>query len=189
MSKPALCFMVDIESLGLDPHCLITVIAVTPFMSDHSWEGEPVKYNLNGSEQKNRTIDFNTVLWWFEQEDAAIKSMARSMRSGLNNRNMDMLLALVSDLQAKAAYFSESLNDCEFWFRGPQFDCVAIETLLKSLGIKAPWKYDMVCDLRTHMRSGGVTLDDVTPSRDFLKHDAGEDTLFQIECHRAALQN
>jgi hypothetical protein len=184
---PKVCFMTDIESLALKGQCLITVIATAPFLSDHSWRGSPIRYSLNGREQRNRDISFDTILWWFEQDDAAIKSMARSMRSGLNSPIKDMLVAWIQDLHAKAAEFGVQLDECEFWFRGPQFDAVAIETLCEGLGIKAPWKYDKVFDLRTLLLTAGITdLASIETSRTYVKHDAADDVDFQIDCHKQA---
>lgn len=71
--------------------------------------------------------------------------------------------------------------------RGPQFDLVAIESLLQELDMEAPWIYDRVEDLRTVLAHSKIDPKEVPTPEGFIKHVAYWDCRYQIDQYLAAL--
>ena len=104
-----------------------------------------------------RTIEKVTVDWWRENE-----------------------LTVPRGKKCPLEFFHELCEFCKineierYWFRGPQFDCVKLESLASDWGTKVPWKYNQVRDCRT--------LDDFCERREQKKevsHHALEDATEQ----------
>ncbi len=76
----------------------------------------------------------------------------------------------------------------EVWARGPQFDIVNLETLFVDCGLRAPWAYDRVMDLRTTMRLAGIKSEDVDSSG-IVPHIAIDDCRFQLRGYIEAVKH
>jgi hypothetical protein len=130
-----------------------------------------------------RTVNFDTVLWWMEQEDAARKKLKESA-----GNDSEVLLSLVRSIHRKLADLIRTVGDSnvELWARGPQFDVVNLESLFVDCGLSAPWRYDCVMDLRSLGRLAGVRTADVDRAG-LIPHVASEDCKFQIRMYAQAI--
>jgi len=179
--------MIDLETLDTGPRSVITQVGIIAFpIDDPETEIRRISEYLPAQPQivLNRTISFETVLWWMDQEDIARKRLKES-----SGNDMEQLLAFVRSIHRKLSDLIRSVgeNNIEVWARGPQFDVVNLESLFIDCGQSVPWKYDTVMDLRTLGRLAKVETKDVD-REGLVPHVAIEDAKFQIrfyvECIR-----
>lgn len=191
LESPRLLLMLDIESLDLGPRPVITQIALVPYdleedelLDKKSFvEYLPIQPQLDMATP--RTISASTIVWWMQQSDEARARFE-------NNLGDDMF-----DLQWVAKNFADSFRRITangtipytLCAKGPQFDVVAVETLLGELGVDVPWdsnqEYEWVEDLRTLLRHHRINAHDVPVPEGFIKHVAYWDCRAQIDQYLA----
>ena len=149
------CIMIDIESLSLSTtDAPILQIAAVPFDSeDTEMTGEIRAFNeffpLQPQLDLSRKINADTLGWWLDQPR---EMLARIRRQCLVGNDPEELFALLRALNRKIdSVIDSSGGDYEIWARGPQFDLVAIATLMQACGQTPTWDYNKVRDLRTLM--------------------------------------
>lgn len=183
---PRLLLMVDIESLDLGPRTVVTQIALLGYDLE---QDQHLKLNYNEflpiqpqlDAVKPRTISAQTLWFWFQQPDEARLRFE-------NNLGDDPF-----DLQYLAKSFTDTFRRMIVGYessyvivaKGPQFDLVAIESLLTELDVEVPWQYDRVDDLRTLLRKAKINPKDVPTPPGFIKHVAFWDALWQIDQYLA----
>lgn len=189
-AKRQIGLMLDIESLDTGPRSVILQIALTPFDID---EEEVMDFPFNAFLPMQpqldfitpRTISADTLLWWMDQSDEA--------RANLKACGVDDMHSLRVIMGSFVHEFNRmiSIPNSEYILvaRGPQFDVVNVESLLRDLGMKAPWGYNKVVDLRTMMRNANISSKDVPQDPKMVAHDARWDNLYQIDSFFAAKKN
>lgn len=181
---PTLGFMLDIESLDLGARPVITQIALYPFdmeteelIPDALHQYLPMQPQLDLI--PSRSISAETLAWWMDQSDDA----RAAFRYNLSDE-FDELPLLMKQLVSRFNKLTRNgAIEYELIAKGPQFDVVAVETLLRDCGLKAPWRYDRVVDLRTLQRYAGVSSRDMDTPAGFIAHRADWDAKFQIEVY------
>lgn len=193
LPKRQIGIMLDIESLDVGPRSLITQIAMTGFDIDEEevmeYPFEPFNGFVPFQPQLDfitpRTISAKTIAWWMRQSDEA--------RANFEQNTIDDMHSLRVLMQSFVDQFNQlaGIPNSEYIVvsRGPQFDCVNVESLLNDLGMQAPWKYDTVWDLRTMMRMADLKSSEVEKHPKHIDHDARWDCDFQIRCFFAAKRN
>lgn len=177
--------MIDIESLGLGPDCVITQAAFMAVpMDDTETRLAYDSFHLPIQPQLDagRSALGATLIWWMQQDDKARKEFDK------NDGDSDALIAFVRSFIRKIKQVIDEVPDYEIWARGPQFDVVALESLFKMCGESAPWEYNKVRDLRTLTELAKVQKGDVDES-DIVKHIALEDCRLQIRYYDAAMRS
>jgi 3' exoribonuclease, RNase T-like len=183
--------MIDIESLSLGPHPVITQLGLQAWnLADASeYIGTPLHTYLPIDPQissliPSRKVSGDTLIWWMEQSDAARMAFKES-----RGNDVDELFSLMRHFVRRFnTITNEGTADYEIWARGPQFDLVAIESLLFQCGIPAPWAYDKVNDLRTLMHLANLKTKDVPMPTGLVRHNALDDCRYQILCYEAAIR-
>lgn len=132
--------MIDIETLGVNEDAAVISIGACFFDTKTKEIGAKFSMNLKLDEQlKNRTIDADTLKWWFTQSDAA--------KHVFNEE------AVPSDVVCKmfAAWVlaNAQLEDVRPWGNGATFDITIMENLLRQYNVDPPWMFKNVRDLRT----------------------------------------
>jgi len=181
---PTVGIMFDIETLGLDARAVVTQIAMYAFdMEQESIMPDAMHLYLPMQPQFDlvppRTITADTLVWWMDQPDEARAAFQRSL--GDDFEELPILMASLVRRFNKLT--NDGIWEYEVMAKGPQFDLTLIETLLTDCGMKAPWKYDRVIDLRTLQRYAGITSKDLTPPEGFIPHRADWDAKFQIQAY------
>lgn len=179
--------MLDLETLDLGPRSVITQVGIIGFpLDDPDTEMRRINEFLLVQPQiaLNRTISFDTILWWMDQED---KARAKLKESAGND--MEELLAAVRSVHRKLSDLIRSVGErnVELWARGPQFDVVNLQTLFVDCGLDVPWAYDCVMDVRTLGRLAGVSSSEVDRAG-LVPHVAIEDAKFQIRHYVEAIR-
>ena len=179
--QPEVILMLDIESLALGPRPVITQAALLGYdlNEDELLDSRHVQYYPVDPQQMiipPRRIMATTIAWWMKQSDDARENFELSTSNDFQD-----LPALGRNL---ISVFNQLTNNgtrpYELYARGPQFDVVAIETLLEELGLEKPWKHDSVRDLRTLLALAGVNPKNVVKPAGFIPHIAYWDARWQI---------
>ena len=128
--------MIDIETLSIENNAVIVSIGACSFnMYDiDSPEKDTFYRELEWADQitKGRDIQKSTINWW--------NSLPISIPKGKEFPEYSMIDLLT---------WCKLVKPVNYWFRGPQFDCVKLESLAKDYGCEVPWKFWEVKDSRT----------------------------------------
>lgn len=188
-TPPKLHIHFDIESLDLGPRPIITQVAMLALDLDEDEILERMHYQYYPVQPQMRliparTFSFDTFLWWTKQSDDARKRLEQS-----SSNEDEEIPALLRHL---VTTFNNITNNgaipYEIWARGPQFDLVAIESLMAEYGIAVPWKYDTIRDLRTLLALAGINPKNVPKPQGFVGHAAIWDVRYQIEQYRVGIR-
>jgi hypothetical protein len=189
-TQPSVIVMLDIESLDIKPNAIVTQMAALGWHTEDPDAEfiQPVQSFLPIQPQQElipaRTIRGSTIIWWMKQESAARERFQES-----DGEDFDELMALGRHFVSRVQRMIDEAGpegNYEVYARGPQFDVVVIESLLNQLGLKAPWKYDKVRDLRTLMALAGISTADVPQLAGQVTHDALWDCKYQKACYLEA---
>jgi hypothetical protein len=131
--------MIDLETLGTNPECVIMTLGAIkfdPFTDEEPHSGIYLRCEIEEQTDLGRTIDDSTLAWWAKQ-DAAIKEEA----FGDHDRvSMDELTRAINK-------FCVGVD--VLWCQGPLFDYAILQNLYKQIGKPCPWNYWQIRDSRT----------------------------------------
>lgn len=181
---PTLGLMLDIETLDLGARPVILQIALYPFdmeteelIPDALYQHLPMQPQLDLIPA--RTISADTMNWWMQQSDDARREFEKNVSDDFG----ELPLLMKQLIHRFNKLTNNGKRDYELIAKGPQFDVVAVETLMRDCGLPAPWRYDRIIDLRTLQRYAGVSSTDLTPPPGFIPHRADWDCKFQIQVY------
>lgn len=188
-TPPQLHIHFDIESLDLGPRPIITQVAMFALDLDEDvilerkhYEFYPVQPQLRLPTP--RTFAFDTLVWWMDQSKEA-RDRLRQSSSNEDEEIPALLRHLVTT-------FNKMTNGgkipYEIWARGPQFDLVAIESLMADYGLTPPWEYNKVRDLRTLLALAGINSRNIGKPAGFVGHAANWDVRYQIDQYRVSIK-
>lgn len=157
--------MFDLETLGLGARSVIVSIGACRFdVENEPTDTMALLLDMEEQQKNGRKIDLGTVTWWMEQSDEA-----RAWNFNKHNRY---------GVEVALSAFSTFCQGAElFWCRGTNFDSVLLENLMLSYGVKPPWGYNKVRDVRTldELDEG----DPMSPDA-FVAHKPLDDCLVQV---------
>lgn len=151
--------VVDLETFGLNKGSVILSVGIVAITNlELSTE---LHMHLNIPEQiaAGRTIDPDTVMWWFKQGAEARLLQADASRFTLR------------ETQVVVRQFFDTVNPRYVWGNAPSFD---LDMLGDYLGGKQ-WQFFQECDVRTLRRAFNENFDAVTG------HDALSDAKAEAE--------
>lgn len=162
--------MIDIETLGTRPNAPVTTIGAC-FFDPMTGEIGPEFYRKIDMVDAMRfgSADADTIRWWLTQEREAQSELVKGK---------DLLADVLKDL---AAFYNKG-KDASVWGNGPTFDITILEYAYgKCLGLKAPWPFWNVRDVRTvvQLAEGLVTKPGAFHEKG-VAHNALDDCIFQI---------
>lgn len=178
---------IDIESLALGPRPVITQIAM-------------LGYDLNEDELMNpryneylpidpqlqiippRRIMGSTIAWWMKQSDEARALFELSTGTDFE----DLAVIMRGFIRAFNQLTDNGRKNYEIQSKHPQFDIVAIETLLDELGLEKPWGHRTVTDLHTDLMRARINWKNIPTPEGYIAHTAYWDARHQIDMHLAA---
>lgn len=153
--------MVDIETLGLEPGCVILSIGAVEF--DVNGYREPFYHNIDIESCQNAglTIDAGTLQWWLEQD-----------------QEVQGVLTGGVELERALDEFTEYYQGAaEIWANSPSFDCEILDAAYKAVDEDAPWDY---YDERCFRTLRSLPLITEKPQRGN-EHDALDDARYQAD--------
>lgn len=168
--------MIDIETLGREPGCVILSIAAIPF--------EPLTNN-RGSEKFLAHIDvLSSIIKNYKINEETVKFWAKQPRELIRDTQKN-----ACDIEYALTQLAEFIkeNECErIWCQGAAFDIPILEHAFKKHNIDIPWLYYNVRDTRTLYDV--CDFDPKSIERQGKHHDALDDCHYQIECVYRALK-
>lgn len=155
--------MIDMETLGVTPDCMILTIGAVHFSPYGTGVTDSLylKVSLEEQEQLGRTIDNSTLDWWSKQNPVILEE-------ALSDADRISLSEAVEKLH-------KFMWGCKrFWSHGSVFDLMILENLYRQLKRPLPWNFWDLRDTRTVFDLGH---DPEMPQNS--KHDALQDAIRQ----------
>lgn len=177
MAKKMNHVMIDIETLGKVPYCVILSIGAVEFDMNSSSTGKTFykKISLDSMLKAGLLVDSSTILWWMGQSDEARKEFTG--KSGY--------VSIQNALNEFTKYFKSLDKDVSVWANSPGFDCNHIQEAYELvLGGEAPWRYNQPRDCRTLFS----IYPERAPVKSGIAHNALDDCMWQIENLRLAVK-
>lgn len=168
--------MLDIETLGKKPGCVVLSIgacAFNPFGDGYSYEFYQNIDPKDGEDVWGLSVDPDTVRWWKGQSEESRAHLVPDR---------------IGTMEAAYAFgdWFKSVNGKEVWCQGATFDVPIMDAVFSATGQIAPWKYYDVRDTRTIYDICG--LDPRTVKHEGTYHNALDDAIHQVKCVQEALK-
>lgn len=153
--------MIDIETLGVEPGCVILSIAATNGQAD----GFHIHIDVEDSVNNGLIIEPRTTMWWMEQGDAARKLICEA--------GAPLLSALT--------LFNHAFdwNNARVWCNGAAFDFPILKAAFAKCGMKLPWPYYAEMDYRTLKNLVSKQTFESLRAKPSVAHDALADAVAQ----------
>lgn len=167
--------MIDIETLGTKPGCVILSIGAIQFHPKSSTYNSKTFYSvidIGGQVISGLTVDPDTLKWWREQSIEAQEVITRGDRDSLS-------VAL-----KYLAEFCTGAN--KIWAKPPDFDLAILEFAYDLTGISVPWTFRQKVDVRVIDYLANV-FDIPLPDFEGVKHNAESDCVNQIRLVQAVV--
>jgi exodeoxyribonuclease VIII len=151
--------MADIETLGTCPRSAVLTIGAVLF--------DPRKQDDVGALERrgllrrvsmndaltHGTVDPDTIKWWFEQDDKAIKELVTgeivSLKTALEELRQYAVHRWVKGDDKFFAGHSQYPIATTIWANSPNFDCTILEHACRQVGEVFPFKFFQYRDVRT----------------------------------------
>jgi len=148
--------MLDIETLGTDPGCVILQVGAVRFGRDGIGAEFDESPDIVSCELNGLTIDAETLRWWMAQD--------HNDEMLLDGRGLELVLSDFADWYGDAD---------ELWCKGPDFDAAILNAAYDAVGVEPPWDYWQTRDVRTiealpvdvEVEHGGVEHDALDDAR------------------------
>lgn len=168
--------MVDLETFGLRPGCVLRSIGLVMFDPENNRIGD--EYYANISEEcqleKGCHKDDGTVAWWNRQSSDAQQALLKDQKP----------FAQVAD----ELYLIFRRNKGKYiWGQGANFDVVLLAHHFHLYGLQSPWLYYNARDTRTAYEMGEFNSNTII--RQGTYHNALDDAKHQVRCVQAAYKN
>uniref|UniRef100_A0A6C0LY42 3'-5' exoribonuclease Rv2179c-like domain-containing protein n=1 Tax=viral metagenome TaxID=1070528 RepID=A0A6C0LY42_9ZZZZ len=178
--------MIDIETLGTSPTSVVMTIGAIRFSRRDPTPGHPLKLTKMDSFYRRvdrdscrsvgMTEDASTIEWWGKQTpEAKAECFSPESRFTIHEALTHL---------TKWIRLHDTAN-VKMWANGSSFDCVILTEAYRMCGMKTPWEYWNIRDLRTVLDLAGMRSSDI-PSYGS-KHHALWDCYNQILVLRRAL--
>lgn len=161
--------MIDLETLGTNPDCVILTLGSVKF--DPFTLHEPhtplyLRVDVDAQTEMGRSVDDSTLAWWNRQEEH-IREEAFSDRDRVS----------LEDFTRQINRYCVGVDF--LWCQGPLFDYAILQNLYLQMGKPCPWNFWQIRDSRTLF---GLMPSD--PRKDIQEelHNALADSYFQAQC-------
>jgi len=162
--------MIDIETLGLEPGCIVLSIGAVTFDKNGVHEEFYCNIDMKSCDKVGLDVDVNTLQWWLEQGEEAQSCLIGG-------------IPLETALNQFTKFYVE--NGCsEIWANSPAMDCSVLEKAYEAVGLEEPWNYDEERDYRT-LEILGSTPD----IKKGVAHNALDDAKYQAKVAMIILRN
>lgn len=137
--------MLDLETLGTQPGCVILTLGAVKFNEYSLKEPGPGLYlRIDADEQieRGREVQDDTLAWWLRQaEDVREEALGPDDRVSVESmyKQLNRFLVGVDNI----------------WCQGPVFDIAILENLYRQYGWPTPWQFWQISDSRTLFKAHG----------------------------------
>ena len=179
--------MVDIETMGTtasSPVLTIGAVLFDPLRQDtydYLLERSFLRQiKISESIKNSSGVDGDTLTWWLQQDDVAIKGLVSENAIGIAEAFEDFSQYCRSRNATTERFFpghSEIPQACRVWAKGPDFDCKILEESYSRLNMFFPFKFWEYRCVRTVTDLGFPNGD--PPVIEGIAHDARHDAIGQ----------
>lgn len=163
--------MIDIETLGNKPGCVVTSIGAVVGTLDNGIDDTfHIRIDPANAQSRGLTLDADTVRWWMQQS-----SQAQLEVTG----GTEPLGKALHDFRT----FIESRNVDYVWGNAPTFDCAILRAAYEAVGKGTPWSYRQERCFRTL----GNLLPQPHIEREGTHHNGLDDAIYQFKVLESAL--
>ena len=137
--------MLDLETLGTRPDCVILTLGAVkfdPYSLREPGPGIYMRVDVDEQTALGREVQEDTLNWWLSQaEDIREEALGESDRVSLDTlyRDLNKFLVGVDNI----------------WAQGPVFDIAILENLYRQCGWPTPWQFWQISDSRTLFKTHG----------------------------------
>lgn len=164
--------MIDIKTLATSHDAVITQIGACVFDLFEDYYDVKV-WDISWAEQPDRKIDAKTLVWWLAQDQRAISSALK--------HNGEFVLE--GAFLQMYGWMGPSIE--RIWANDPTFDLA----ILRNAGFECSFRKESSCrtmfDLSRLLKLPSVH----EVSKAEVKHNAGDDALYQAQCMRAIFKD
>lgn len=130
--------MVDLETLGNTPGCVILSLGAVEFDPDKLEKGRTLHLIVNQQTclKKGLKTNQDTIDWWSKQSDEAKTTLRKSESEKLGEDNVSIDSALIA-----FKLFLQPCGDAHIWGNGSDFDNAIMACAYEACGIPLPWKF------------------------------------------------
>lgn len=183
--------MLDIETMGTSPTSPVLSIGAVlfdPTVQDSVQSLEEIAFfrriDITDAIEHSGGVEPDTLKWWLQQEDAAIKELVGDDAVSLRQALMEFRQYCIHRWPKGDDIFfpghSQLPQACMVWANSPNFDCVILEHACKQVGEQFPFRFFQYRDLRTLKDLAWPNGPDTVPKFQFgVKHDARADAVNQ----------
>ena len=158
--------MLDLETLGTQPGCVILTLGAVKFNPYDTQEPGPGLYirpDVDEQIARGREVQQDTLEWWTQQNDEV-----REEALGTEDR------IPVEEMYRQLNRFLVGVDN--IWAQGPVFDIAILENLYMQYGWPTPWQFWQISDSRTLFKVHGDPR-----KKGALSHNALADCVSQAE--------
>jgi len=137
--------MLDLETLGTQPGCVILTLGAVKFNPYDTQEPGPGLYirpDVDEQIARGREVQEDTLAWWAQQNEEV-----REEALGTEGR------VPVEEMYRQLNRFLVGTNN--IWAQGPVFDIAILENLYMQYGWPTPWQFWQISDSRTLFKVHG----------------------------------
>lgn len=167
--------MLDIETMGNQSYSAIVSIAAVYFdiMTGETYDEFYRCIDLKSCIDKGLIINADTLVWWFGQNENAIKEITRSDKYSLG--------------EALDDFSAFCTKDCEIWARSARFDCGILQNAYNKLDMPIPWDFRKERCVRTLVSFNEKLKDSVLRNGDDHNalHDCKNQIKYTVECYKS----
>jgi len=134
------CVMLDLETLGTHPDCVVLTIGAikfNPYTMDEPGDGMYLRLDIEEQLNMGRSTLDSTIEWW-AQQDPKVREEAMGEQGHR---------ASIAELRKDLNKFLVGVE--HIWCQGPAFDIVILEDLYRSQCWPIPWHFWQIRDSRT----------------------------------------
>lgn len=191
--QPDVIVSIDIESLALGPRPIITEIAMLGYdlAEDSLLSARHIHHYPVVPQQKimpPREIHLGTLIARAEWTHTKGIDFAEQLRLSSAPDFEDLVSLCRNFIVVFNQITDNGKANYEVVCARPQFDIVAIETLLEEVGLEKPWAYDSVIDVRTMLKRAGINHKNVLLPSGCKPHTGFGDARWQINQYLAAVR-
>ena len=170
--------MIDFETLATTPNAAVLSLGACFFDLENDRIGATFEMVFSIQEQfdAGRKVEADTLKWWMQQSGAAKKVFHEQAKTP------EFILKTFSKWVTDNCLMSK----VKPWGNGATFDITLIENLFRQYGVKCPWTYDSIMDVRTFRRfvAGGAKIPVAQGTHHNALDDAKNQATFVIEQHK-----
>lgn len=170
--------MLDLETLGTSPGCVIRSIGAVAFDPADDQVGPSLYVIIDRAscEAAGLTVDPATEAWWNAQSAEA--------RAEFETKGVELDTALDLFDAFYRAHAPIDLKVDRLWCNGPSFDEVILAAAYRALNRKPPWRYNAARDCRTVYDLNGLKLQHASGTFHKADDDAREQALLVQQAYR-----